>query len=429
MKTINTNVLTLLLCQAIQHCILATPVFVQPKLLITSSTQLPTTITTTTIPTTTIQPPPPLSTEDGIAIIAVDDYAVHQQQHTANPETLNSRNRSSSSLDDGHGSGGNYTIGIKPVSESSSRKTAASAVSASDIVVYMAAVDNQQKLTTYYGHHINNKEEKQEKRNYYGDNDYHVLKEKMSNAVHSNKKKWNVYSSKRLADDASSLNENENEPRQMLASLSDRFFSNLMANNKFVNFSQSSVPTLVSSTSNLAILQFPFVPLMPLKKLNESNTTSSLIQDSLWKIYGEGTESKFPPFLERIVQRIQQYFSIYKYEDLSRPALNAPQLSDEITENTTPIALVVVAIVPSKVKDSLAQVLSSSMNFEPKTENDSMIQTTTTESTIEANTIKDNIQTVIDTITTESVEGSTLFISESAEPLVQHTNEEFIYFG
>ncbi|KAH8406879.1 hypothetical protein KR222_010043 [Zaprionus bogoriensis] len=37
------------------------------------------------------------------------------------------------------------------------------------------------------------------------------------------------------------------------------------------------------------------------------------------KIYGEGVEHKFPPVVENIIQRIQTYFSIYRYTDTSRP--------------------------------------------------------------------------------------------------------------
>lgn len=37
------------------------------------------------------------------------------------------------------------------------------------------------------------------------------------------------------------------------------------------------------------------------------------------RIWALGSVSKFPPFLEHFVQRIQSYFSIYKYQDLSRP--------------------------------------------------------------------------------------------------------------
>ncbi|XP_011212957.1 uncharacterized protein LOC105232795 [Bactrocera dorsalis] len=50
-------------------------------------------------------------------------------------------------------------------------------------------------------------------------------------------------------------------------------------------------------------------------RLNLQQATSN----NKWiiKIYGEGTEHKFPPFLERIIQRIQTYFSVYKYTDTS----------------------------------------------------------------------------------------------------------------
>lgn len=38
------------------------------------------------------------------------------------------------------------------------------------------------------------------------------------------------------------------------------------------------------------------------------------------KIYGDGTESRFPLLVEYFVQRIQKYFSHYVYEDMSRPS-------------------------------------------------------------------------------------------------------------
>lgn len=46
------------------------------------------------------------------------------------------------------------------------------------------------------------------------------------------------------------------------------------------------------------------------------------------KIWGEGTESKFPPIFELIVQRIQAYFSVYKYDDLSRPSIDLSSNDD-----------------------------------------------------------------------------------------------------
>ncbi|XP_017059514.1 uncharacterized protein LOC108100247 [Drosophila ficusphila] len=38
-----------------------------------------------------------------------------------------------------------------------------------------------------------------------------------------------------------------------------------------------------------------------------------------FKIYGDGVEHKFPPILENIIQRIQTYFSVYRYTDTSKP--------------------------------------------------------------------------------------------------------------
>ncbi|EDW94778.1 uncharacterized protein LOC6534388 [Drosophila yakuba] len=37
------------------------------------------------------------------------------------------------------------------------------------------------------------------------------------------------------------------------------------------------------------------------------------------RIYGDGVEHKFPPLLENIIQRIQTYFSVYRFTDTSKP--------------------------------------------------------------------------------------------------------------
>lgn len=41
------------------------------------------------------------------------------------------------------------------------------------------------------------------------------------------------------------------------------------------------------------------------------------------RIWAVGNVAKFPTFLENIVQRIQSYYSTYKYQDLSRPVSHA----------------------------------------------------------------------------------------------------------
>ncbi|KAI8041011.1 uncharacterized protein LOC128257356 [Drosophila gunungcola] len=53
-----------------------------------------------------------------------------------------------------------------------------------------------------------------------------------------------------------------------------------------------------------------------------------------FKIYGDGVEHKFPPILENIIQRIQTYFSIYRYTDTSKP-LQRIEPTTQPTEETS----------------------------------------------------------------------------------------------
>ncbi|XP_012156329.1 uncharacterized protein LOC105664760 [Ceratitis capitata] len=59
-------------------------------------------------------------------------------------------------------------------------------------------------------------------------------------------------------------------------------------------------------------------------------TPQIIIRNNRWaiKIYGDGIEHKFPPFLERIIQRVQTYFSIYKYTDTSSLETTAENASE-----------------------------------------------------------------------------------------------------
>lgn len=58
------------------------------------------------------------------------------------------------------------------------------------------------------------------------------------------------------------------------------------------------------------------------------------------RIWAIGSVAKFPPFVEHFVQRIQSYYSIYKYEDLSRPihirqtTVRSTTNADETTSST-----------------------------------------------------------------------------------------------
>lgn len=117
-------------------------------------------------------------------------------------------------------------------------------------------------------------------------------------------------------------------------SLAEQLISNLAANNVAVNFSQSTSP----------YIQLPFNPDGTQYSLDHransyhkyfpniiSNRPQLIIINGPTRIYGAGTESKFPPFLEFVVQRIQKYFSVYKYEDLSRPVLPS-QIETDVYE-------------------------------------------------------------------------------------------------
>lgn len=67
------------------------------------------------------------------------------------------------------------------------------------------------------------------------------------------------------------------------------------------------------------------------------------------RIWAIGSVAKFPPFIEHFVQRVQSYYSVYKYEDLSRPGFHFMDGSDQVvrvstsSKQPTPIADVTVA--------------------------------------------------------------------------------------
>nr|XP_016935543.2 uncharacterized protein LOC108014037 [Drosophila suzukii] len=56
-----------------------------------------------------------------------------------------------------------------------------------------------------------------------------------------------------------------------------------------------------------------------------------------FKIYGDGVEHKFPPILENIIQRIQTYFSVYRYTDTSKPLQRIEPTISEPTEDSTDV--------------------------------------------------------------------------------------------
>lgn len=73
-------------------------------------------------------------------------------------------------------------------------------------------------------------------------------------------------------------------------------------------------------------------------KLNPSKISESGGETQVaLKLYGDGVELKFPPFLENVIQRIQTYFSVYRYTDTSKPNFQRKEnttISEPEEENT-----------------------------------------------------------------------------------------------
>lgn len=77
-----------------------------------------------------------------------------------------------------------------------------------------------------------------------------------------------------------------------------------------------------ATTATAAGTTAPWLPIAWIANLQPSNAIVITDTNPL-RIWAIGSISKFPAFMERFVQRIQSYYSIYKYHDLSRPVSQA----------------------------------------------------------------------------------------------------------
>lgn len=76
------------------------------------------------------------------------------------------------------------------------------------------------------------------------------------------------------------------------------------------------------------------------------------------KIYGAGTESRFPLLVEYFVQRIQNYYSHYVYEDMSRPSSweNKKNVTDKPSSEKEPVTEAAKVEPSSNVSANTAEV-------------------------------------------------------------------------
>lgn len=88
------------------------------------------------------------------------------------------------------------------------------------------------------------------------------------------------------------------------------------------------------------------------------------------RIWAIGSVAKFPPFIEHFVQRIQAHYSVYKYEDLSRPGIHHSDSANEVVRVTTssksPVAETIDDATESK-NDDHASAAPSGMAATPTT--------------------------------------------------------------
>lgn len=105
----------------------------------------------------------------------------------------------------------------------------------------------------------------------------------------------------------------------------------LKTNNSAIQFSYLNSKSVIPKSRNFSIISFILPHDAEIKSGNKLFDFLRLP----WSPRPQSEISKFPPFMEFLIQRIQQYFSIYKYQDTSQPLFPydivypEPSLADE----------------------------------------------------------------------------------------------------
>lgn len=148
------------------------------------------------------------------------------------------------------------------------------------------------------------------------------------------------------------------------------------------------------------------IRLMPLQSKNTLNDINQ-------KIYGDGVEHKFPPFLERVIQRIQTYFSVYKYTDTSKPQRVENKPITTVTATTSETALNLNDNIEIDV--NLTSASTNSYNRFNKTTTTIPIATTTSISSVNKYTKPLKISTTTTTTMSPLAETPIVLIDDADE--------------
>ncbi|KAL9902493.1 uncharacterized protein ACN2A1_003837 [Glossina fuscipes fuscipes] len=143
---------------------------------------------------------------------------------------------------------------------------------------------------------------------------------------------------------------------------------NLLRHSAWENNNTIPTPTMIFNIMLNAIQQVP-----------SSAGGVATLHDLNMKIYGDGVEHKLPPVLERIIQRIQTYFSVYRYTDTTKPVhLMFWPYKETIISTSTAIA---TTTTTTTMTIKPIKATKNTTTKSPLTSSQSQAQSTTTTST------------------------------------------------
>lgn len=122
-----------------------------------------------------------------------------------------------------------------------------------------------------------------------------------------------------------------------------------------------------SASVTVGPTSFQLLPLN-LKNIMQLPFIFSSPDSSPMRIWAIGSVAKFPPVLEHFLQRVQSYYSIYKYEDLSRPGSQHSGSGNQVIRVTTTAESPTSPIDSEAMLDNEVQTSSSSSLKQTSTE-------------------------------------------------------------
>ncbi|CAO1346149.1 unnamed protein product [Diamesa serratosioi] len=113
----------------------------------------------------------------------------------------------------------------------------------------------------------------------------------------------------------------------------------LKSNNSAIKFSNLNSKSAFPKNSNFSVISFIFPHG---GHINSENKLFDFVRLPWSPRPTTSDISKFPPFMEFLIQRIQQYFSIYKYEDTSQPQFSYDIVNPDVSSADEAISITTI---------------------------------------------------------------------------------------